>query len=168
MATKIMSDYLNKVYNAKTLASITSKMSVQMKKLHKELKFDAIAFSGFSGSSIAFPVSVVTGLPLLAVRKDTDDSHHKRGYGVLEGAIDAKSYVILDDFISGGSTMERIISRIEEHNSEAECKGIVLWNKNREDYLFTPYDKNGQKLPKYKNGIQVYCFFTEGDDHAYL
>lgn len=168
MSQKIMlqSDYLVKVYQPDTLSAIVNKMSVQMIKLRKDLKFDAIAFSGFSGSSVAFPVSIQTGIPLLAVRKDADDSHHKSGYGVLEGAIHSKTYVILDDLISSGSTVERIISRIEEYNPAAQCKGIVLWNKDRKDYIWVSYET--EKIPKYKDGIQVYCSFMEGDDHAYV
>ena len=47
----------------------------QIGALKKGLGFQALAFTGMSGAAIAFPAGVEHSIPLICVRKDTDDHH---------------------------------------------------------------------------------------------
>lgn len=104
----------------------------------RDIDFDAIAFSGMSGALVAPAIAMALRAPLLLVRKDTDDSH--AGKGRVEGALDAETYVIVDDFISSGATLKRmhamINSALSVHrraypgNKPAICVGVFLYRYN--------------------------------------
>lgn len=100
----------------------------------RDLHFDAIAFSGMSGALVAPSVAMALRKPMILARKDTDDSH--AGRGVVEGALDADTYIIIDDFISYGDTVRRIHSSIttaaEKHIRPHKiiCVGIYLYRYN--------------------------------------
>ena len=84
--------------------------------------FDAIAFTGVSGAALAFILSYELKIPLICVRRDENDGHHAKvpqmmlPYStILEGALDAKRYLIVDDFIEQGNTIRRILESIDDH-----------------------------------------------------
>jgi len=80
-------------------------------KLRKELKFDAIAFTGSSGAAIAFYLAIEHEIPLIYVRKEAEESHGN----IIEGTTMAgtiKKYLIVDDFVCSGATVCRIIKAI--------------------------------------------------------
>jgi adenine/guanine phosphoribosyltransferase-like PRPP-binding protein len=111
--TYVHTDYLQRVYNKKLFAKTVKKTITLVKQLQKQHKFTAIAFSGSSGAALAFPVAYATGLSLIHARK-RDNSHwvqdnprHKGSH--VEGSMGAKKYIIIDDFISSGTTVDRIL-----------------------------------------------------------
>ncbi len=118
-------DYLK--ISPKDLKRITTRVSKKMLALKKKLKFDAIVFRGNSGAAIAFPVSVATGIPVVLVRKE--GSHGSK----IEGSCNVSKYIILDDFISSGDTMRKILNEMTKWNaggdSEVQCVGIALYNE---------------------------------------
>ena len=125
----LSSSYMSKVYNTKKFASLAKRVAKHMVKLRSTLKFDAIAFTGSSGAALAYPVSVITGIPLVHVRK-RENSHGSE----IEGDGELKSYIILDDFIDSGATIKRIHGKIISYshiNAEdaATCVGIALYNE---------------------------------------
>jgi hypothetical protein len=78
----------------------------------EELKADAIAACGHSGLPVAGAVSFLTGVPVLAVRKDGEPvvaggSFAGRVSGVLPGGVKARRWVWIDDFLSSGGTFRR-------------------------------------------------------------
>ena len=85
------------------------------------LDFDAIACSGISGLLFAPPVARALGKPLIIVRKQKGD----HSYQLVEGDHAAKGYIVLDDLICSGTTLERIVSRIEDVNKAARCLGFL-------------------------------------------
>jgi adenine/guanine phosphoribosyltransferase-like PRPP-binding protein len=100
-------DYLDDFLNPVTLKW---KAELAMKVLNgygpfKKLEFDAIAFSGQSGSLIAPIVAMLMGKSLIVVRKRGVRSHSSY---IVEGDRAAKSYLILDDLTSSGQTIEYI------------------------------------------------------------
>lgn len=94
----ISTDYLGKVYRVTDYIKIINKMVTAIRKFQKRHKFDAIAFTGTSGASMAYPLSLRLKLPLICVRKN-DRNHF--GYPI-EGCVTADNYIIVDDFISDG------------------------------------------------------------------
>ncbi len=87
----------------------------------KKLTFDAIAFRGLSGAVVAPLVALKLRKTLIAVRKTK--SH---GLGPVAGDLAARSYIIVDDLISSGTTVRKIVKALKCR--EAECKGVVLYN----------------------------------------
>jgi orotate phosphoribosyltransferase len=104
------------------------------KRAIKGLRFDAIAFSGMSGALVAPSVAMSLRKPMILVRKQSDDCH--AGGGAVEGALDAETYIIIDDFISSGDTLKRIhasVVKASEHSYRARkiaCVGIYLYRYN--------------------------------------
>ena len=105
-------DYLK--IDPKDLKRITKRVSKKMLALKKKLKFDAIVFRGNSGAAIAFPVSVATGIPVVLVRKE--GSHGSK----VEGSCSVSKYLILDDFISSGETMKKILGEMAKWSNDSD------------------------------------------------
>lgn len=102
------------------------------------IEFDAFAFSGFSGALIAPILARELKKTLLHVRKAADLEGASHAYEVLEGDFDAKKYIIVDDFIHGGSTVSYIQSTINSqwkyawmtrfgHLPAPECVAVALY-----------------------------------------
>ena len=128
-------DYLHGIYEDpvkyRKLVLATAR---KIRALKKKINFEAIAFTGTSGAAMAYPVSVATGIPLICVRKDAEGTHSNR---LVEGSsnIDVTSYIIVDDFITTGTTIKTIISKIEDDSSWSSpnppsCVGIVLYSSS--------------------------------------
>lgn len=119
----IKTSYLKKIYFTdeyiRTMSVMTNKVSL----LLSQYKFDAIAFTGTSGAAVAYPLSLTLGLPLICVRKEK--SHYS---DTIEGVTSSKKYIIVDDFISSGETIKRIIREISNTNSKSKPVGIILYN----------------------------------------
>lgn len=147
---EINSSYLSDVFDPSKLTTVVNRTVQQVTNIRHKLPFEAMAFTGMSGASVAFPVSYLTGIPLLAVRKDSDGSHHASYEGLLEGATKANTYVIFDDQISTGDTVHRIVNKITEKNPGARCVGIILWQSSYREGLFTL--GNGESVPVYSLG----------------
>ena len=90
----------------------------------RKLKFDAIAFRGLSGAVVAPMVALALKKTMIAVRKS--NSH---GIKVC-GDLGAQSYLIIDDFISSGVTIRKIVTGIDRASlNEPACVGIVLYTR---------------------------------------
>jgi len=103
----------------------------------KGVKFDTIVFRGFSGAIVGPAVALRLGKSWALVRKVGDSSHSLRA---VEGYILGK-YVIIDDFIDTGETVNKIISTF----SNGLCAGVYLYN-------FTWL--RGSINPDYRNAIR--------------
>lgn len=121
----IHSEYLQEIFQPEEY----KKTIEWVKKALKKFEFDAIAFRGTSGSAIAFPLSYELGIPLLYVRKDS--SHHCSG---IEGFVDCKRYVIIDDMVSSGETIKIIQDTIQtpsgfwgKRSSVPQCVGAIFY-----------------------------------------
>jgi len=86
-------------------------------KIRAKHNFQAIAFTGSSGSAIGFLLGVAHQIPLIYVRKDKEESH---GWPVeYNGKVDVKRYLIVDDFVATGSTVRRIVNAITQRAKAA-------------------------------------------------
>lgn len=74
-----------------------------------DVDFDTLVGTGFSGGVVIPALALAMGKRFVLIRKEDDDSHH--GGGRLVGNLGAR-WIFLDDFISGGSTKRRVISKI--------------------------------------------------------
>lgn len=81
-----------------------------------------LVFTGLSGILVGILVATETRRPFAIVRKENESSH---GLPV-EGHTFSK-YVIIDDFISSGNTIDRILEEVKNH-LRAKCIGVILHN----------------------------------------
>jgi adenine/guanine phosphoribosyltransferase-like PRPP-binding protein len=111
--------YLRPVYETDQL-----KISVkQSAKIIKKIKANAIAFCGYSGSVFAGALSYALDMPTIAVRKRVDRNFELcPTFGSL-----ANKYVIVDDLIDSGQTMDFIIEQVKQFNPKACPVGIILY-----------------------------------------
>ena len=77
-----------------------------------KLEFDTIAVRGMSGALIGPTLAYVLDKHLLVIRKDGENTHSS--YKV-EGNVNARKVLIVDDFVSTGDTVQHIIDKIETH-----------------------------------------------------
>ena len=106
--------------------------AIHISNLREKLKFDALAFTGSSGSCVAFTMSVALNIPVIYVRKEGEQSHG----AVVEsnsGAQRIGKYLIVDDFIASGSTVRKIYTGIELDSKNRSlkaptCVGIYLYD----------------------------------------
>lgn len=82
--------------------------------------FDALAVTGMSGVVVGIPVSLKTGIPVIVVRKEDDDSHSGAKFINRHLISEGTRLLFLDDFVDGGFTRDFITNRIEY------CGGILV------------------------------------------
>lgn len=122
----ISSPYLGQVLTGKNIMKISKEIVKQLRPIKKT--FDAIAIRGFSGALIGPTVAGLLNKDLVIVRKMTESSHSMRS---IEGYVsDNLKYIIVDDFISSGNTIEQIKQSIGLKMKDAKLVGIVVYNQN--------------------------------------
>lgn len=120
------SNYASTIYNPTAYAQLIQRAILKVKVLREQIQFDAIAFRGSSGAALAYPLSAALEIPLVYVRKPEERSHGRP----QEGAnTDVRTYVIADDFISSGRTVQAIIETLRP----ARCVGILLYEHTFEN-----------------------------------
>ena len=118
----MQAEYLRDFLGAKKLRYNIFRMYKAIKS--SKVKFDAIAFSGNSGAIIASPLSILLRKPLILVRKTTDDCHSAC---TLEGCTKRGCrYIIVDDLICEGKTIENVIREVENQIVEPVLVGIFV------------------------------------------
>lgn len=113
------SEYLSKFLNPNKLKRYTD-LAV---KCLSRFEFDAIAFTGMSGALVAPGIAMAMQKPLIMVRKGKGKNCHS--YMTVEGDAAAKSYVIVDDFVATGNTVNRVIRKIKNFAPNAKCIGTL-------------------------------------------
>jgi adenine/guanine phosphoribosyltransferase-like PRPP-binding protein len=88
--------------------------SLRFAELKKTLKFDAIAFSGSSGSAAAFCLALKHKIPLIYVRKRNEKSHSYSQVECNVRNLQIKTYLIVDDFVDSGATLDYIANTISK------------------------------------------------------
>jgi len=136
MNPKIKTDYLRKVFDPKKYSWTLKEAQIALRSFSKRHPFDAIAFTGVSGASLAFPLSLTLNKPLICIRKD-DNSHYFRDHfevkdlqvalGRVEGCINPQNYIIVDDCVHHGWTLKRIVEQVGKVAPNAKLVGIYLF-----------------------------------------
>jgi adenine/guanine phosphoribosyltransferase-like PRPP-binding protein len=135
----VQTDYLASVYHLDRFQETVDRTIHAAERMMKLHPFDAIAFTGTSGAALAFILSHWMNVPLICVRKTNDGSHYPGYMGLLEGFTGTKRYMIVDDFISSGRTIDKIRDEIAKKLPQAQCIGIVLYARsNDSDYRSLP------------------------------
>lgn len=104
------------VFDPLKFNTLVRKMLPKLKRLMKKHNANAIAVSGNSGTILGGALAFKLGVPIFAVRKSMDtnnDSHMANGFWTQGGC----RYIVIDDLISSGTTVERILREIHK-----QCK----------------------------------------------
>jgi adenine/guanine phosphoribosyltransferase-like PRPP-binding protein len=131
---EIKTDYLSKVYYPKQFEFTVKESIATARTMLREVGFDSIAFTGYSGSAIAYILSAELSVPLICIRKATDKGHYVRSYGLMEGCMSAKKFIFVDDFISSGETIRNVLSMMSTYQPQAECVGALMNAACRDNY----------------------------------
>ena len=104
-------------------------------------RFDVIVVSGVSGIVVGAPVALALGIPLVVVRKEEDkNGHHMGGEIINVQALLGKRYLIVDDFVCSGRTVEYIKRKIDCHPRHAinppEYAGVYEYSEG--DFRWEP------------------------------
>lgn len=91
--------------------------------------FDAIAFSGMSGAAVAPILAYLLSKGLIIVRKQSDlEADNSHATGVVEyGGSEWQRVLIVDDFVSSGSTVKRIMEKIRDVRFRAEFVAVYCY-----------------------------------------
>lgn len=121
----VKTSYLHRVYHVPSFIKTFDSALKVAKQLAHSHPFDAIAFTGTSGAAYAYPLSYHLQIPLLCIRKSETNNHYGQ---LLEGAVEAKRYLIVDDWVATGKTINRIVSTIRSSNYSAEFAAALLYD----------------------------------------
>ncbi len=131
---RVFAGYGWTTHNPETWVTRMKRSSVKIEHLREEIGFDAIACCGSSGMMAAAVLSVALGVPVIYVRKANEKSH---GSSVEANSVgqSISRYLIVDDFVASGNTLDRIVSGIEKFADDhrmlrPECVGAFLYNED--------------------------------------
>lgn len=123
-----LSDYLHKGLDAETRHAYVEYIAARLRK-HK---LDTLVFSGMSGALVAPAVADRLGTDLGFVRKDVGVPAHKGGSHSMfeyEGPRYLGRWAIIDDFMSSGRTMRRIVEAVESRHLRPDDDGMAEKDK---------------------------------------
>lgn len=153
----ISGDYISNTFSTGTLKKTIKRVKQVLLPLVNT--FDTIAFRGMSGALVAPSIAAKLEKDVILVRKQ-GASHSSR---ICEGRVNAKRYVIIDDFVEYGTTVLNIISEIKKWQEQyqhtmswldetakdfplATCVGMVFY-LHGEDTMTQRYKDLAAKLP---------------------
>lgn len=121
---------------------IVNQLVKKVRKFKKTTNFSHIAVMGVSGQSVAWPISYLTGIPILVVRKQNEKSAYSTDTIIGSGKV--QTYIIVDDLIESGNTVDAIVKEItKQFDNTAQCVGIFLYNK------YARHQKMHKSIPIY-------------------
>lgn len=140
---KLVTGYSNIGNTMRDRVRVYNRIAKNLLDLKKKLKFTHIVCIGISGQSYAWPVATMMKVPVCVIRKSSEASHSG---SKIEGFGNMKKYVILDDFISSGMTVDycRKIIKEYDHNLDTKCVGICV------------YDRDSFSTNEKHKGIKIY------------
>lgn len=129
--------HLQKTLNPKELKETAYKVCELIKKYYPETNY--IAVSGNSGTIMAGMVSVISEIPIILVRKNGEDCNSTFIVEFETPKIENPKYIIIDDLISSGHTINYITKQIDNpqkskysHDKDDDIKfeflGVILYH----------------------------------------
>lgn len=138
---KILTDYLESALDPLKRKAKIKKMVA----LARNVRFNIIAFRGNSGALLAPTLADACNKNLLMIR--TRKGHSRL---TIEGAVPKRAcfYIIVDDLIDTGETIEIILRAVKRHDERMTCAGIFLYaSRNRKKYFISK--TNIPRIPIY-------------------
>ncbi len=168
--SRVVTDYLGDVFHRDLFQCMVKRAIDKATQIMMDHPFEAIAFTGTSGSAIAYILGYTLDVPLICIRKDTEKAHYKSWDSDymrrFEGYAAARTYLIVDDFISSGATVERVMKAIDDRCHECRCVAMLMYQQSEQVKTFHPRDENLSH--SHANGIPVYsCKKDKWDDNGW-
>jgi len=123
-------NYNEELYNSSQLKRLAKKTAVRILEELELRDAETVVVTGKSGIAMGFAALCFADFNLVTVRKDAETSHG----GPVEGRLrqpENERYIILDDFIDTGATIERIIKKMEigykEDEPKPKCVGVLKY-----------------------------------------
>ncbi len=136
------SPWLRPVYDPEKLRDTVYRISCEIRELPTKPKF--IAVRGVSGVSIGAAVSYYTSIPLVVVRKDSEQTHSN---GTVQGLYElCGDYVIVDDLIDSGATVRAIARELKEDNGANNLLAIILYSDPNQLTVISVLEKRVQVI----------------------
>jgi adenine/guanine phosphoribosyltransferase-like PRPP-binding protein len=104
-------------------------------------EFDSIAVRGVSGLMVGSPVALRLGKPLAVARKESEVAHAS---GVCNADLAGRRYIIIDDFVSSGATVNAITDLMTAETRACRV-GLYMYNLGE-------YTPESQIQERYGNG----------------
>ena len=145
---KIDSSYLRETFDAKKVRVIVRAMTKMIKE--SGVEFDTVVFRGMSGALIA-PILAYKLKKYVAVCRKESDGSHSGHSGRIEGNVDIKNFIIIDDFIDSGTTVEIILKTVKDCSPSSKCAGIFLY---RSASCGSMFDCKGEKIPVFRHCLR--------------
>lgn len=154
--------YSRNQYDVALLRARAKEIAECLPKIMRRVDADAVVVTGKSGISLAFATLMLIDFPLVVVRKRGENSHGNPIEG--KDCTTLTRYLILDDFVSSGTTVTNIMESIQDY-AEArgkECPnlvGIVEYTAEQNPDMGMGYiDPKGymKRLSPYESGM-TFC-----------
>lgn len=100
-----------------------AKVRADLVHLLANIDFDSFVVAGVSGLIIAGQLSDAIGKPFLYVRKADESGHSTQR---VEGTL-CKRWVFVDDFVSSGATLQRVINEVTRISSQTTLVGVAQY-----------------------------------------
>jgi len=95
-------------------------------------KFDTVAFTGVSGSLLGPTIAMHFKKRVVIIRKNIMGTHSNR---MVEGDIKrCHKYIIIDDVVESGRTIQRIVKKIADSGHNSRCVGVFLYNNSLDNF----------------------------------
>lgn len=141
------SDHIGPILNPDTLKQIGDFFVNSI--LKSGIEFDAIAFRGNSGAILSGYLSLLAQKPLILVRKEK--AHSDRKIETLIRPDSNVKYIVIDDLISTGNTIDDIIKTTESFFTTANLSGIFLYHsylcEDAKEKPSSSFLHNGKEYP---------------------
>ena len=112
------------------------------KKALRQVNFEGFVGTGLSGTMVVPALAYVMEKRFAIVRKPDDRGHHSSGT-VESGLRHDDRWIFIDDFISSGATLARVISCMTSHSCDATYIGRYLYN----DVLHCYFPQSAAEVP---------------------
>lgn len=122
-------EYTHEVFSPVRFPYLVERMVAKVKAIlvqHPEI--EALAACGNSGVPLLGAICAATGLAMIVVRKTLGEKGHDTS--MVNGAVQARAYLFIDDLISSGRTLGHVRDEIEALNPEAKCVGALLYEES--------------------------------------
>lgn len=121
------SDYQCATHIASTVNRFTRNHVIEdCVKILANFEYDTLAFQGASGIGISLILAHLLQKEVILVRKIGEPRQAYVRYA-SEGYRQAKRYIVVDDLISTGMTVARVIKGVRDLAPQAELAGILLY-----------------------------------------
>jgi adenine/guanine phosphoribosyltransferase-like PRPP-binding protein len=154
----VFTDYLEDVFDPELFQSLVPRAIKRAHDIRERHPYDAIAFTGVSGCSMGFILGYSLNIPIICIRKPDQESHYKNWcceeMRSFEGFQGAARYLIVDDGICSGATVERIMEAVSVNCKNCRCAAIMVFHQSQNNRIYMP--KDNVLARQYEDGIPVY------------